>query len=188
MVQREVLSLILPNPNIPAERTIPNDDDVQRMVQVIEAEPLLISGQLVCRSAGHCAMGALMFAAGITNEEMATDGIANDVSEEQPEYVARRLYDWYRLDQEVAIAIMNANDNHGEDVRRSWNDDATELVPTAPFKPHHPSIEGLRDRRKMVIQTIRDEVENQRRLNRPSDWKGLNINGMYDDDDDPEGW
>lgn len=104
---RNKLSLVLENPNIPADVLIPRDEDVARMKHVIETDSLLVPGKLVCQAAGHCALGALLFATGIPNVVLAHEsGSPFDFSRDS----AQRLYDWYRLDSDVANMIVSIND------------------------------------------------------------------------------
>lgn len=178
------MSLRIPDPQIPADVVMPRDEDVARMIDVIEADALLVHGTLVCAAAGHCALGALLFATGMSNYRLAKEGSAPS---EFTSEAAQRLLDWYRLDEQVASEIVNANDGTSRDWTNSTQHDEVDFDPkliAIGVEPlSQPSEQEMRARKELVIRTIREAVASQRIENRPSGWGILNPAYTYDDSD-----
>ena len=101
--------------------------DLDKAIAVIERDQI-INGSLVdkivappnsegiwevaCESPGHCAIGALLFAAGATNEQLATwPGSPDDWSpDDKP---AQMLLDNYGIRRRHATLIVSVNDSIG---------------------------------------------------------------------------
>lgn len=132
---------------------------IEKMVAVIEAETRLIEdllvehrheltlGLVVCQNPGHCAIGALLYAAGVTNEELShSKGDPEDEFGWEVKW-DRVLWDAYRIDREDAKAIVGANDNYGDDLVEDVED---------------PDPEPFATRRREVIDTIRALPDRER--------------------------
>lgn len=102
-----------------------------KVIAVIQAEHNLVHGEFVdvsCENPGHCALGALLFAAGMANEELVGTTTPDDWSVDgREDSLMRRAYGLRRFHCEK---IMSANDDN-----------------------EHASIE---DRRAYVIERVRD--------------------------------
>lgn len=86
--------------------------NVEKIVAVIRAEQELIAGSLVdtglCISPGHCAIGALLFAAGMTNVELQSMPDAPD--EWDTDRPFELLNEHYGIRGRHADLITHAND------------------------------------------------------------------------------
>lgn len=87
--------------------------------RLVGASPVAVDAgmTLVCKGPGHCAVGALMFAAGISNKRIAkfeAGGVPLDSYGSGP--IARVLFDAYHIDQEDVSDIINQNDS----VANTW--------------------------------------------------------------------
>jgi hypothetical protein len=94
--------------------------NVKQMIEVIEAEARLTSGAyvegalggtpLACEQPGHCAMGALMVAVGVDDEDLRrlTEPCAFGLP------LLRALHDAYGTDVGDYNAIIHANDSSGK--------------------------------------------------------------------------
>jgi hypothetical protein len=105
---------------------------------------------LVCKGPGHCAMGALMYAAGISNKRISEfkDEGTLGTYEEGP--IARKLFDTYHLDATDASTIISGNDGAGGNSALTVDE-------------HKASV---RNRMEQVLSTI-DSLSKRTRL-RPS--------------------
>jgi hypothetical protein len=175
MARANQMSLVLDNPNIPADVLFPREEDVERMIQVIEAESLLVQGNIVCAAAGHCALGTLLFATGIKNEELLDIG---NTPTTFTAGAARRLYGWYRLDQSVAYQIMTANDDVSQRGREFHGDEDVVLANANHL--YVPTESELLERKRLVINRIRGATNNQRAIKKPSWWNQLPELAQYD--------
>lgn len=87
-----------------------------RIVAVIQAEQKLIEGFYIeetkCENPGHCALGALLFAVGVTNNELYANYIGEPSEwHDESEWIAEKMFDAYGLRRLHCMAIMQANDN-----------------------------------------------------------------------------
>jgi hypothetical protein len=104
---------------------------------------------LVCKGPGHCSMGALMYAAGISNKRISEfDEGTLGTYEEGP--IARKLFDTYHLDATDASTIIFGNDGAGGNSALTVDE-------------HKASV---RNRMEQVLSTI-DSLSKRTRL-RPS--------------------
>lgn len=68
-------------------------------------------GQLACKGPGHCAMGALMYAAGISNKRITQfEQGSNKLGDYYRGPIARKMFDTYHLDATDASTIISSND------------------------------------------------------------------------------
>jgi hypothetical protein len=200
MARKNRLSLVLENPNIPADVKIPREEDVERMRKVIEADSLLVPGKLVCAAAGHCAVGALIFATGISNTRIARESSS---PVEFSRTIAQRLYDWYRLDMDVATFITTLNDipalkgmgqtkpygqyaQHLPDALDAELAEAYERSEISLAHVYAPADEEIEARRTVVLDGINFATTAQRELGVESGWMQFGYdefrltNGHYD--------
>lgn len=176
------MSLVLENPNIPADVKAPRDEDVARMKQVIEADALLVSGQLVCAAAGHCAMGSLLFATGMSNARLAEE--ASTPTEFSKE-AAQRLYDYYRCGHALAERIVTVNDAVAGYARteHAESDLDPELQAMNVQRLLAPTDDEIARRKQRVIETIEEGVAYERLMGDESLWPQLHQFVPVNDDD-----
>lgn len=120
--------------------------DVEKVVAVIKAEDDLIANEYVgvdvCDSPGHCAIGALLFAAGVPNERL------NEI--DGPE-------EWFGKDEDIADTLRNAYGLH------RWhaleiihaNDDAQDSRPAAVIA----RVRGLAEDQRLMPAKDRARCE-----------------------------
>lgn len=136
---------------IPPWQMMPSEREVRLMIDVILAEPLLIGSKLVCRSAGHCAMGALLVAVGFDDDELRDMNDGLDAGGVPPE-VWERLYDAYRIDADDASTIMGANDG-------SFNPDRSKSITYEVEGEDGPSEVTVRHpRNKAALVSAKQQV------------------------------
>jgi hypothetical protein len=117
---------------------MPNLKQRQKMVRVIESEPFLIHGNLVaepdtlvpqCQGLGHCAIGALLFAAGISNKRL--ERVDGDIESLTPA-MRQVLKTNYGLNMDDAEFIMEVNDDarskHYEIEGLGWFDEPSSEI------------------------------------------------------------
>lgn len=96
--------------------------NAEKAIAVIEAEQNLLYGAYIeggdvspvvrCDNPGHCALGALLFAGGVTNEEMYAAAYIGEPSEwKQDDRFASVLEEEYGIHRRHATRIMDANDS-----------------------------------------------------------------------------
>lgn len=123
--------------------------DREKVIAVIQAEHNLIDGALVegtCESPGHCAVGALLYAAGMSNAEL--NALSGAPAEWEPGgNAALLMLEEYGLDRAHAHQIVSANDNV---IHSEQGDDEVQA-----------------SRRAMVIETVHRLADRQ--ASRPDD-------------------
>jgi hypothetical protein len=138
-----------------AWRIVPGPEQINTIRRIIKSEPLMVGSALVCHSAGHCAMGALMFAVGVPNHVLfSLDYRGLGSSFTQP--LRDLLYEYFRIDGDDVHKIITANDSI---------DDSKEVV-VGKFLSAHPTREELRNRRQEVLDAI-DTIEKDSRPRHP---------------------
>lgn len=156
---------------IPPEVQHPRPEDIERAVRVIESEELLIGSAIICAHAGHCAMGSLLFAAGLSNVEMIDlDGDPAGFTEK----AQRLLWNTYRIGELDAHAIVNANDSVDDEEevgnpqsKDNVDNDFLKLhnkheLPDFMYKGFIPTAENMAARKELVIETIRETMAAQK--------------------------
>lgn len=158
---------------IPPDVLAPREEDIERAVSVIENENLLIGGAIICAHAGHCAMGSLLFAAGMTNFELVWEsGSPGEFSVK----AQKLLYDTYRIGCEDALHIVSSNDSISDtqdvpmtadtfSVRDLHEELAThpdvvagQTLPSALWLAYQPTAEEMENRKRDVIAKIRETM------------------------------
>lgn len=77
---------------------------------LVKDGPVEVEGVAVCKGPGHCAMGALMFAAGFSNKSIDRFENGQGLGNYSKGPVARKLFDVYHIDEQDASAIITGND------------------------------------------------------------------------------
>jgi hypothetical protein len=101
----------------PAYQNAPGVAEIELLLEIAEAEPVLITGQLACQSVGHCIMGAIYRSLGASDKAMKRYGtgyifaVAGNTFGYVPLKIARRLYDTFRLDEDDVRALIHVNDD-----------------------------------------------------------------------------
>lgn len=133
---------------------------VGKMAKVIRQEAAahkLIEGTLIgnpedrrfqqpkgCKGVGHCALGALAFAAGVSNQRLMYMG---GTPSSFPSIVHRKLWETYRIDADDMDIIMGAND--GVHYSLTFTD--------------KERIRVIKERRDAVLKAIEKIGKNKRR-------------------------
>lgn len=142
-------SLVLPRPTIPEEQKRPLQPQIEAMIAVIDADNL-VHGTLVCANAGHCALGALLYATGFTNLELVTEAPEPSGFSTR---AAQHLYDWFRIGEDDAYSIMAANDTFGRD-HGDRPEGILKLMEVGAHTQNQPTPEELEQRRQSVKRII----------------------------------
>jgi hypothetical protein len=136
---------------------MPNQKQRQKMVRIIESEPFLAYGDLVvtdngmcrtfhdddntkCEGVGHCAIGALLFASGVSNKRLErVDGDVGSLTRNMKEI----LKEDYGMEFEDIDFIMKVNDSSVYE-HASYADNWSNITPQ----------EEIENRRNHVINAI----------------------------------
>jgi len=113
----------------------PTKYHVELMKKVINSEPKLIQGHMVCKDHGHCSAGALL----------AAVGCPEDLLDSIPQKYGKRLYDMFRITSDDLDRIMARNDSVNGDKRKydSYDDEGYIIVSDTVMQKRRNAVNKL---------------------------------------------